>query len=66
MLEPVKRKIIMLNPMARIIQASREILIDNNVPELGGLMYVFILATVIMIIGYSLFKKQEGFFVEKI
>ncbi|MFH1414631.1 MAG: ABC transporter permease [Elusimicrobiota bacterium] len=66
MIEPVKRKIIMLNPMSRIIQASREILIDNKVPEMGGLVYVFILSTVIMVIGYALFKKQEGFFVEKI
>jgi ABC-type polysaccharide/polyol phosphate export permease len=56
----------MLNPMTHIIKASRQVLIDNSFPDLPGLLYVFILATLILIVGYKLFKKMEGYFVEKI
>ncbi|MBN2407343.1 MAG: ABC transporter permease [Elusimicrobia bacterium] len=66
LLEPAKRKVILLNPMAHIIQATRDILIDNKVPEFGGILYVLIVATVIMAAGYTLFRRNEGYFVEKI
>lgn len=66
MLSPGKQKVIMLNPMTHIIKASRQVLIDNSFPDLPGLLYVLILATLILIVGYRLFKKMEGFFVEKI
>lgn len=66
MLSPNKQKIIMLNPMTHIIKASRQILIDNKFPDLPGLIYVFMLSTVILIIGYAIFKNREGYFVEKI
>ena len=66
MLAPIKRKIILLNPLTHIIQASRDVLIDNKSPELNGIFYVLVLSTVILCAGYLLFKKNEGFFVEKI
>lgn len=66
MLSQFKRSVILLNPMTHVIKASRTILLDGQVPELGGLLYVFILATVFFTVGYFLFKKFEGYFVEKI
>lgn len=66
MLSPDRRLVITLNPMTHIIKASRDILIDNRWPELGGLVYVFLLASVILAIGYAVFKKNEGYFVEKV
>ena len=66
MLSPFKRSVIMLNPMTHIIKASRTILLDGRFPELYGLLYVFLLATVLFVGGYILFKKFEGYFVEKI
>ena len=66
MLSPFKRNVILLNPMTHIIKASREILLDGKFPELTGLIYTFIFATIFFIIGYILFKKFEGYFVEKI
>jgi len=66
MLSPVKKNIILLNPMTHVIQASRTILLDGKCPEFGGLLYVFAFGTVFLVIGYTLFKKFEGYFVEKI
>ena len=66
MLSPFKRNIILLNPMTHIIKASREILLDGKFPELQGLLYVLILSIVLFTTGYLLFKKFEGYFVEKI
>jgi ABC-type polysaccharide/polyol phosphate export permease len=66
MLSPFKRSVIMLNPMTHVIKASRTILLDGQFPELQGLLYVLALSTVFFVVGYYLFKKFEGFFVEKI
>jgi ABC-type polysaccharide/polyol phosphate export permease len=52
--------------MTHIIQATRELLLDCKIPQLDGLLYVFIMATVLIVVGYILFKKFEGYFVEKI
>ncbi|MDD3730200.1 MAG: ABC transporter permease [Endomicrobiaceae bacterium] len=66
MLSPTKQYLIYLNPMTHIIQATRELLLDCKIPQLDGLLYVFIMATVLIVVGYILFKKFEGYFVEKI
>jgi ABC-type polysaccharide/polyol phosphate export permease len=66
MLSPFKRRIILLNPMTHIIQASRSILIDNRMPALGGLLYVFLFSLVVFVAGYKLFRAYEGYFVERI
>lgn len=66
MLSPTKRRIILLNPMTHIIQAFRTILMDNRLPELSGLGYVFLLSSIILFLGYIFFKKCEKYLVEKI
>ena len=66
LLAPDKRRIILLNPMTHIIQASRDILIDNKLPELKGLFYVFAVASVLLFLGYKFFKRNEGYFAERV
>jgi len=66
LLAPAKRRIILLNPMTHIIQATRNILIDAKLPQFQGLFYVIILSLIVFIIGYAIFKKYEGLFAEKI
>jgi ABC-type polysaccharide/polyol phosphate export permease len=66
MISPEKRKIIELNFMTPIIQATRDILIYDKTPQLDGILYVFVSATVIFIFGFWLFKKNEGNFAERI
>jgi len=66
MLAPGKRSVILLNPMTHIIIASRSILIEDKIPQVQGLLYVLAVSTVILFSGYYLFKKNEGYFVEKI
>jgi ABC-type polysaccharide/polyol phosphate export permease len=66
MLSPGKQRVILLNPMTHIIKATRQIMIDNIYPDIQGLIYVFLLATCVLVFGYALFKKKEGLFVEKI
>lgn len=66
MLSPHRRLMILLNPMTHIIQATRQALIENRWPDLGGLLYVFVFSTVVLICGYTYFKNKEGYFVEHI
>jgi ABC-type polysaccharide/polyol phosphate export permease len=66
LLDPQKRTLILLNPMTHVIKATREILIDGKFPELGGLVYVIILSTFILVVGLKIFHRAEGDFAEKI
>lgn len=66
MLTPGKRNIILINPMTHIVVAMRDLLIYNKIPSVGGLIYVCLLSTVFLFIGYTIFKSREGYFVEKI
>jgi len=66
LLAPNKRWVILLNPMTHIIQASRDLLIDNKLPELKGLFYVLAVATLLLFLGYKFFKRNEGYFAERI
>ena len=66
MISPGKRKLIELNFMTPIIQATRDLLIYDRMPKWGGIVYVLISTTAIFAFGYWIFKKNEGNFVEKI
>lgn len=66
MLRPDRKRIILLNPMTHIIQATRNLLIDNKFPQMQGLVYVLVLSTLVLIFGYFIFKQNEYYFAEKI
>lgn len=56
------RRIINLNPMAHIINAYRDIFYYQTVPDLKNLGILFIISTIICVIGYFIFNKfQKGF-----
>ena len=59
-------KIINLNPMTKIINAYREVFLYHHVPGLLGLFIVLIIALVVLVIGYAIFKKLEKGFAEEL
>ncbi|MFK8011205.1 MAG: ABC transporter permease [Marinicellaceae bacterium] len=49
-----------LNPMLRIIENSREILINSQPPNQADMLYVFVMAIVFIFIGLFLFKRFQN------
>lgn len=60
------RWLLYLNPMTSIIDAYRNIFYYKTMPDMGGLLYVAILAFVILILGYLIFRKLEKGFAEEV
>lgn len=56
---PLKyHRFIFLNPLARIIEYSRDIFINHHIPELGLNLVLLAMSVVIFAFGYWVFKKQ--------
>lgn len=53
-----------MNPMTRIIQYSRDVLIYGVMPDMKGIVASFFLAIAIFVVGYLVFKKREPYFAE--
>lgn len=54
--------IMKINPMAYLINAYRSIFYEHTMPDLGGLLIIFVISLAILILGYYIFKKlQKGF-----
>jgi lipopolysaccharide transport system permease protein len=49
-----------LNPMAKILQNSRTVLLENNPPNQADLLYVFIFGLVLVLIGLKLFHLFQN------
>ena len=60
------RFILALNPMSHIINAYRDIFYVQRTPELINLSIVGMASVILLIIGYSIFKKLEKGFAEEI
>lgn len=60
------QKIISLNPFTVLIGGYRDIFMYHRWPDFTGLFLVFILALIILLIGYCIFKKLEKGFAEKL
>lgn len=58
-------KLIKLNPMTIMITGYRNAFMYHIWPDWKGLLYVFIISTVLVIIGYIIFKKLEKRFAEQ-
>lgn len=63
---PQRRYIIMANPMTPIVTATRSILLEARLPEMGGLWYVLGISTFFMVCGAFLFKSRERYFAERV
>lgn len=57
---------IFLNPLARIIEYSRDIFIRHHIPELSLNAILLVMSVVIFVFGYSIFKSQSKKVAEKI
>jgi len=55
-----------LNPMFHIISYYREILYYKQIPNIGGIILLFVISIVILIVGYSIFRKLEKRFAEEL
>ncbi len=58
--------LLMLNPMAPIITAYRDILYYGKRPELLTLSHAFVLGSIVLVIGAIIFRKLEKHFVEEL
>ena len=54
------------NPMMPLIDAYRDILMYNKLPDMMGLLYVFMLSVMILVIGYNVFNVLQKRFAEEI
>ena len=58
--------IIILNPMAHIIEAYRDIFYNQTMPDLAALGTVFVISIALCIGGYFIFKKLQRGFAEQL
>ena len=58
--------ILMINPMTHIINAYRDIMYYQTLPNMKMLSIVAIVSLITMIIGYKIFKKLEKGFAEEV
>ncbi|WP_246140159.1 ABC transporter permease [Geothermobacter ehrlichii] len=59
---PEVRQIFMLNPMAILIKAFRRVLLDNDFPDVGQLLYVFLLSLILFIAALCILKRFDRFY----
>lgn len=60
------RWVLYLNPLSHLIDAYRNIFYYQTMPNIPSLVYIGVLAIVILIIGYFVFKKLEKGFAEEV
>jgi lipopolysaccharide transport system permease protein len=60
------RKIVYMNPMARIIISARETIIYSTPARPEDLLYIFVASAFFLIVGYLIFSKLEPGFAEEI
>ena len=60
------RPYVMLNPMARGIQAARSILLENQVPGVAEWLMLFLPTAVVLGVGCLIFHRREPRFAEEI
>jgi len=58
------RWIFQLNPMAVIINAYRQVILNGNMPNLISLSIALFVSGIITLLGYRLFRKLEGVFAD--
>lgn len=54
----------MLNPLARIISYSRDLLIYNKTPSIWNILITFLICFAIYLVGYYVYKKRSLYFAE--
>jgi len=57
--EPI-RSYLSINPMMRVIENTRQVLLHSQPPDQGDMLYVFSIAMLFIFVGLSLFKKFQN------
>jgi lipopolysaccharide transport system permease protein len=60
------RFLIQLNPMARLLNAYRDILVEGTLPQLGPLVVLFAVCGAIFLVGYAIYRKASPTFVDEL
>lgn len=58
--------LVKLNPMSYLITGYRDIFYNKSMPDFHGLLIAFIMGTILIIVGYLVFKKLEKRFAEEL
>ena len=53
------RVLVLLNPMASVIQAFRDVIVYNRPPDMETLYYPLVMALALLYLGYTFFKANE-------
>lgn len=54
----------MLNPLARIISYSKDLLIYNKIPSIWNILITFLICFAIYLVGYYVYKRRSLYFAE--
>jgi len=65
-LPPNIQELILLNPMAQIIEMSHNFVLYNTLPEAWSVIYTITITGIIFGIGYTVFKLIESKVVEEL
>jgi lipopolysaccharide transport system permease protein len=60
------RFLLQLNPMARLLNAYRDILVEGRLPEPGPLFVLLASCTAIFVAGYSIYRRTSPAFVDEL
>ena len=60
------RDLLVWNPMAAVIQAYQTILVSGEAPQWGTLLPALVLAMLLCILGFKLFRKRSGEMVDEL
>lgn len=55
-----------INPLAGIINSYRDILFYKTMPNLGSLIFVFVISIILLLLGIAVFRKLEKGFAEEV
>ena len=58
--------VILINPLAPLIQATRDIIAYHQQPDWLSLTYPLVVSAVVLLMGYTLFKVNEGKLVDMV
>jgi lipopolysaccharide transport system permease protein len=60
------RFLIELNPVARLIAAQRDILVEGKFPDLGPFLALFAFCIAVSLAGYAIYRVKSGTFVDEL
>jgi len=59
-------KLLLINPVAPILEAMDAVIVDHQPPDLAWMAYSAVATLLILILAYSFFKRSEPMFAESI